>query len=155
MILIVCQPCSLCIRVMGDPKEISHLVGEKSDFWPDKYLCPRCDQACHGVAEIDAAPSVYSVLALVDVNAQEAFAALHGMGLPEEGDCRKDVLEELLREQPFRRLGGRDVPHTRRCLVDWLELWDGTKLYLAAGADGAVVYRIARPTSYVEKIDGR
>jgi hypothetical protein len=155
MILIICQPCALCIRIMGDPEEISHLIGEKSDFWPDKYVCPRCEKSCEGIAEIDVDPSAYLAVELVDVNAQEAFAAMHGMGLPHEGDCRKLVLEGLLKEQPVRKLHGRNIPHTNRCSVDCLELWDGSKLYFAAGAEGAVVYRITRPTSYVEKVDGR
>jgi len=154
MILIVCQPCFICLRVMGDPEEISPLVGEQSDFWPDKYVCPMCDKRCIGLKESDADPSVYSVLSLMDVNAQEAFAAMHGLGLPNETDCRHSVLEKLLKEQPVRKVHGKDVAHTNRCIVDWLELWDGSKLYFGAGAEGAVVYRISRPGSYVEKVDG-
>jgi hypothetical protein len=155
MMLIVCEPCSLCIRVMGDAEELTHLVGEKSDFWPDKYVCPACEKPCLGVLEIDADPKIYALLSLIDVNPEEAFKALHGMGLPHEGDCRSAVVDGLLRTQPIRKAKLKDIPHTHRCRVDWLELWDGTRLYFGAGAEGAVVYRVTKPTSHVEKIDGR
>lgn len=154
MILIVCESCQLCLRVMGSREEVQSLVGEDSSFWPDQYPCPRCEKLIYAVRELEADPRIFGLLTLVDVNAGEAFAALNGMGLPEEGDCRRGVLEDLLRTHPVKKLSGKDIPGTNRCRVDFIELWDNTRLYFAAGAEGAVVYRVVRPRSYVEKIDG-
>jgi hypothetical protein len=154
MILIVCEECELCLRVMGDPKEISFLLGPESDLWPDKFVCPKCEKSMRGFLELEADPRVLNFVDLVDLNPQEAFAAMNGMGLPSEGQCSQETVSTLLREHPIRRIKAVDIPNTNRCRLDSLELWDGTQVYLAAGAEGAVVYRIVRPTSYVEKVDG-
>jgi hypothetical protein len=153
MILIICEPCSICLRVMGDAEEIDHLVGEKSDFWPNKFVCPTCEKTCVGVKEIDADPQVLNLLSLMDLGPEDAFKAMHGMGLPHEGDCRAPVVDELLRTQPIRKVKTKEIPHTHRCRVDWLELWDGTRMYFGAGAEGAVVYRITKPVSHVKRLD--
>jgi hypothetical protein len=154
MILVICQPCSLCMRIMGSSEQITHLVGEQSDYWPNKFPCPRCEKPCAGYLELSVDPRTLNQVELVELNAEEAFAAFNGLGFPKEGDCRTEVLEALLREQPVRKIAGRDVFGTTRCLVEYIELWDGTRLYFGAGSEGAVVYRIVKPQSYVRKIDG-
>ena len=155
MILIVCENCSLCMRVMGPAEEIVYLVGEKSEYWPDKYPCPTCEKMCKGVPELLSDPRALSVMNLVEVNPQEAFAALNGLGLPKETNCTAEVVGALLLEQPIRRIKAANVWGANRCIIDHFELWDGTRVYLGAGGEGAVVYRIVRPQSYVEKADGR
>lgn len=155
MILIACEPCQLCIRVMGDVEEIEHLVGTRSDFWRERnYRCPVCEQRSVAYLEREVDPRVYGFSRLVDLNPQEAFSAFMGLGLPEEGDCRKEVVEELLRTKKIKGIKGKNILGTNRCRLDFVELEDGTRLYLGAGAEGAVVYRVMLPPSYREKIDG-
>jgi len=154
MILIVCTPCSLGMRVMGHVEDLQSLVGERCEFWPDKFICPRCEGPARGVLEVEADMHAVARLELVDVDPFEAFAAMHGLGLPAERDCRREVVEQLLREHPIRKVEGATIPGTNRCRIEALELWDGTKLYLGAGAEGAVIYRIRKP-AYTEKFCGR
>lgn len=155
MILIACEPCQLCIRVMGDAEEIEHLVGTRSDFWQERnYRCPICEQRSVAYLEREVDPRVYGFSRLVDLNPQEAFSAFMGLGLPEEGDCRKEVVEELLRTKKVKTVKGKNIPGTNRCRLDFVELEDGARLYFGAGAEGAVVYRVMLPPSYREKVDG-
>ena len=160
-LLIICLPCSLALRVMparvgsmNSQRELRELVGEGSTFWLDKYPCPACEVHTSAVAEIQVDPRVLSELTVLDVTPHEAFAALHGMGLPEEQKCSLERVEELLREQPIRRVIGSTVEGAPpRTTLDALELWDGTKLYFAGtSGTGAVIYRITRPVSYTKKV---
>jgi hypothetical protein len=152
MILILCSKCALAIRVMGDADEIRPLVGDRSEFWPDKYICPRCEERAVGCHELEASAADVERLRPRDLTPQEALAAFHGLGLPDEQLCNKALLESLLRQQPIRHIAARDIEGSRRCYLHHIELWDGTKIYLGAGSDGAVVYRIAHPHSYTEQV---
>lgn len=152
MILIICPKCTLTLRVMGDAEEVHALVGNQSEYWPDQYLCARCGARAIGCIELEVHAPEIAKMHPLDLTAQEALAALNGLGLPGEQLCNKACLEELLREQPVRRIAARDIEGSRRCYLHHIELWDGTKIYLGAGGDGAVVYRIARPHSYTEKV---
>lgn len=154
MILVVCPSCRLCIRVMGDVEEINRLVGPDSDFWPDKFPCPSCEKPSYGILESEVDPREVNILRLVDLDPSQAFAAFHGLGLPEELNCTVGALTELLSQHSVRRVIGRNIIGTTRCTLDRLEMDDGSKIYFAAGADGACVYRIVKPHSYVENIDG-
>jgi hypothetical protein len=51
-----------------------------------------------------------------------------------------------------KRVHGKDIQGTSRSIIDFLELGDGSKVYLAASAEGATVYRVAKPISYVEEV---
>ncbi len=158
MILVLCLPCALAIRVMptrvGDTTssdELETLVGRKSPYWPDKYPCPSCEKDARGIRETEADPRALALLKMRDLTPEEAFAAFNGLGFPDEQSCTFDEVQTLLKEQPVRRVVGRTIPLTERVVLDCLELWDGTKLHLGAGAEGAVVYRIARPHAYTAK----
>jgi hypothetical protein len=145
----------MAVRVMGNPTQIDSLVGEHSDFWPDKYPCPHCEKPTFAAREMDVDPKIYTSFTLTDVSPEEAFSALHGLGLPKELECGIDAVEAVLKEHPVRRIIGATVPGTSRCCIHQLELWDGTRLFFGAGAAGAVIYRMVRPRSFVEKLDGR
>lgn len=152
MIIVLCPRCSITLRVIGDSDEVHALIGERSDFWPDKYPCPRCTTLATACLEIDVEPSELERLGVRDLTAQEAFAAFNGLGLPEEQVCNKTLLENLLRERPVRSIGARDIDGSRRCYLHHIELWDGTRIYFGSGSGGAVVYRIAPPYSYTEQV---
>jgi hypothetical protein len=148
MVVIACSTCRLGIRVLGEENEVSFLVGPRSDRWPN-FTCVRCGEKAEGILERALSAAAMQVLEIVDLSPQEAFAAVEGMGLPAEQQCGLSMVRELLKETPVRRVHGHDVPGTQRCAVDSLELWDGTKIYLGASPEGAVVYRISPPHSYV------
>lgn len=149
MILIVCSDCRLALRVLDTSEEALYLIGEKSEGWP-KATCCRCGAAAQRLLEIEAEPRALSLLEVIDLTAKEAFMALNGLGLPTEQRCSLESVTTLLKEQPIRKVLGVDVPGTERCMLDHLELWDGTKVYLGASPHGAVVYRIAPPHSYTK-----
>jgi len=155
MILVVCMPCALAIRVLpqvGRMEELEELVGRRSIFWPDQFPCPRCGKMAKGILEGTADPRAMHLLEVRDLTAFEAFGAFSGLGFPDEQDCTLEVLHELLREQPIRKLHGANVKGSTRSVIESIELWDGTKIYLGASPDGAVAYRAARPPSAVERI---
>jgi hypothetical protein len=161
MIVIVCLPCSSAIRVMpgnvanaSSVQDLDALVGRRSDFWPDQFPCPSCGKPSTGMLEREADARVLGLMALRDLTPQEAFAAFNGLGFPDERKCSLEEVQALLREQPVRRVSGTDVVGAARTIIDFLELWDGTKVYFGAGAEGAVIYRITRPVSYTQKALG-
>jgi len=149
MILIVCTPCNLALRVMGNPIELDQLVGRESPFWPSSFPCPRCEKKAHGLLEVEADPNALRVMELLDLTPQEAFIAFSGMGLPNERSCGRAQIEELFKT-PVRRVVGQ-ATQTDRFILEHIEFWDGTKLYLGAAPGGAVVYRIAAPPSYAKE----
>lgn len=159
MILIVCLPCAYAIRVMPSVitdahsvQELDQLVGTRSEFWPDRYSCPRCDKPARGLHERDADPRVLHSMHVQEATPQEAFAAMNGLGFPDEQKCSLEAVQALLLETPVRKVIGKNVSGAERTIIDALELWDGTKVHFGAGAEGAVIYRITKPTSYAAKV---
>jgi hypothetical protein len=158
MIVIICLPCDLALRVMptnagsvSSQRELEELVGPRSAFWPDQYPCPQCNAMMRGMHEQKADSRAMQSLNLKDLTPQEAFAAFNGCGFPDEQRCSFAVVDALLRETPVRCIIGKDVIGLERTVLDAIELWDGTRIHLGAGGDGAVVYRITRPISYTRK----
>ena len=162
MIVVTCPDCSLAIRVMpthaAQPaaiRELRELVGDKSEFWPNKFPCPRCEKECVGLSESLVDDRVYALLTLRDLTPAEAFAAFKGMGLPEEQRCSMAAVSELFKEQPVRKIIGSDVEGQERIVLDTIELWDGTKVHFGASPAGAVIYRIVRPPCLAMKVEDR
>ena len=151
MILIVCTHCKHALRVVGEPEELYPLLGPSSSFWPDKFACYHCEKQATGFLESEL--TISTAIEVKEVDGQEAFAAIHGLGLKEERDVDRLIVDALLREHPVRRVGGADIPGGMRVRIDYLELWDGTRLHFGSSNDGAVIYRITRPTSYVNKTE--
>jgi hypothetical protein len=139
---------------MGDHDQVDFLVGEKSGFWPDKYKCPRCDHMALATTLGNTPPEMLARPGVLLLEAEELFAALNGLGLPEERVATKEVLEQLLLKHMVVNVRGETLPGTKRCRIDWLDLVDGSRVFFAAGGKGAVVYRIRKRHSYTENIDG-
>lgn len=150
MILILCPRCKCALRVTGDLSEMNSLVGPNSEFWPDKFTCFRCEKPAQGFLEAEV--SIKTAIEIKEVSPQEAYAAIHGLGLMTERDIDQLVVETLLREHPVRRISAKDIPGGGRVMVDHIELWDGTRLHFGSSNDGAVIYRITRPHSYADKV---
>ncbi len=148
MILIACSHCSYALRVTGPLEELDTLVGQRSDYWPDKYPCFHCDQIAAGFLLPEVSAVAMATLVISDVTPQEAFAALHGLGTPTEQTCCPEVLEQL-----FGNLGitlvGNQLSGTSRFRLDALALPGGTKVHFGASPQGAVIYRIVNRHSYV------
>lgn len=152
MISIVCKVCSTALRVNGELNEVETLVGQTSEYWPNRYPCFRCNAFAEGFLTPEVSHTVWSVVEVFDVTAQEAFAALHGMGIPAERNCCSDVILPLLQAVGVKARG-RDVRGQQRFILNELELPDGTKLHLAPSPEGPLVYRITKPHSYVKAND--
>ena len=151
MITIVCTQCGTAVRVMGISEEVSHLFGEQSEWYPDKFPCPRV--GCAGKAGIveTIEPSALLTLDMHELTPQEAFAAFHGLGFPEEKDCSATAVEQAFARSPVKRVQTHKVKGTHRSIIQWFELEDNTRIYLAGSAWGALVYRISKPHSYAEE----
>lgn len=149
--LVPCLECYTTVRLIDEPAVITDLVGEKSEFWPDKYVCVSCGKRCEAIKESEAEPEALKKMKLKELNAQEFLAALHGFGTPDEMLCDAATVRELFR-RPIKHVAGYTIPNTSRFLLETIELEDGTKIYFGAGAAGACVYRITRPISYTDKV---
>lgn len=152
MMVIACAVCSLALRVTGDEHEASSLIGENSTYASTGYLCPRCRHPATCMKSHEASAVALARMDVVECTVHEAFAALEGLGLPEERKCALVDVQEFFRSHTIRRVQGKDVLGSARCVVEYLEAQDGTRLYLGAGGDGAVVYRIVRPSNYANRV---
>jgi hypothetical protein len=155
MIIIACTSCSFAMRVEASSEmEISGLVGDLSEFYPDKYPCPGegCKEMARAFAPGEISLRAAEQLKIIEVTAPEAFAALYGLGLPKERSCYLDEVRAMF-SVGVKKLAGKDLPGTTRCMIDHIELNDGTKVYLGASAEGATIYRVTRQVSYVENVE--
>lgn len=155
MIYIVCTNCNTAMRVeAADELELQSLVGDLSDFYPDKYPCTRtgCKSMGRLFGPTDISQRAMAQLTIIDVTPQEAFAALNGLGFPKERSCYLEDVRAML-QVGVKRVVGRDIPGTTRCIIDHFELNDGTVVHLGASSEGATVYRVTRPPAYVKGVE--
>jgi len=155
MIVIPCLACNVCMRTMGDAAQVDHLVGERSGFWPDQYPCIHCGALCRGLREIEADPAALQKMHVLDLEPEELFAALNGLGTPAEHRCTEAAVLALLQSK-VKRVVGREVQGqaSTRFVLESMEFEDGHKMFFGAAPEGALVYRISKPHSYVEAVDG-
>ncbi len=150
-LVVLCSGCGAIYRVLADPSEdVDGLVGTRSAFWPDSYVCPRCGGQAAGSNE-ESLPRSIQTVKIVDLRASELYAAQHGLGLPEDAKPTLANVRQLF-ESVGVRVVGTDVPNTERCSVDSLVFKDGTTLFLGASQHGAVAYRLASRHSYTAKL---
>lgn len=152
MILIICLTCGFTLRVEGDVEEIAHLIGNLSTFALDGYTCSECGKKAGLFNHGDVTPAAAARLRIVDVAPEEAFAALNGLGIPSERSCLLEDVTELIEKFPVASVSGKNISGTGRCIIDHLVLQDGSKVYFAPSTEGATIYRISRPHSYVGSI---
>jgi hypothetical protein len=142
MIIVHCPRCAHNYRLLQD----EHLVGSKSEFWPDKYKCPRCEGPCSGRREGENAAGIE----ITDIEPTELYAAMHGLGLPGEMVCDGDTVKELLRGG-VESVVGFGIPDTTRFVIEYIVTKGGTRIFLGSCPHGAVVYRIARHPQYAKR----
>lgn len=145
MILYICTSCYFTARVLDDP---ANMLGPTSDTWTSS-TCPRCESASTlvGAFERDVDTLLTAKLRITDLTDVECFNMLHGGGLPEEGIAPPELVKAALLASPVEGAGVEGIPGTMRTIITHLILRDGTRLYLAASPQGALVYRLARRES--------
>lgn len=154
MIYIVCTECSTAVRVSGDQEELDHLFGERNtDWYPSNFPCP--DASCDAKAKLldSVASSALRMLEVHDLTPHEAYAALHGLGLPAERDCGPTAVKELLLTNQVAKVDARLIKGSNRSVIYSITMEDGTTLFLGSSPFGATAYRIAKPQSAVEQFD--
>lgn len=154
MIIIACQDCATAVRVTGEHEELNHLLGEMNTEWyPNKYPCPT--SGCKGKAEFveGVEPVALRAMTLYDLTPHEAFGAFHGLGFPEERDCGRTAVEKALLENRVVGVGCALVRGANRSVVYHLKLDNGVTVYFGSSPFGAVVYRIGKTESAVDRID--
>ena len=145
MIVVLCNACMTAARVFGEEAELYSLIGEGSQFWPDKFKCVRCEGPAMGVNEAQIDVTLVPALTWKEYTAQELFSIQMGLGPPEERGCDVETVRSIFKQQRVVQVQGKTVPNTTRTTIDCLIFADGTRLYLGASSHGAVVYRIAKP----------
>lgn len=154
MITIACPKCLHALRVVGDIGEVDGLVGACSSFHPDKYACFQCGAKAECVLSAEVSTLADRVLTVHELTPQEAFAALCGMGIPEEMTCCSEVVEAMFEKQGIK-VKGRQLPSTQRYVIDALVFPDGSTMHLGASVVGALAYRITKRHSYVRAVEAR
>lgn len=150
MIYLVCEECKAALRVSpGEPPgECEALLGPGSEWHPDKYPCFRCGKKTSITEPSDVGPDVE----VHDVSPKEALAALNGLGLPAERDCTAEAVRMLLPGKKISRVAVSQIRNSHRCVIDHIELEDGTRVYFGASPPGAIIYRISPKHSYAQAV---
>lgn len=152
MITIVCSACGTAIRTSGEYDEVDVLLGEKSEWYPDKYPCPCCPAKAAMVDAIE--PAALKSLDLYEMTAQEAYGAFNGLGLPTERECGPLAVAEAFKS-PVKKINCELIKGTNRSVMRSIELEDGTRVYFGSSSYGATIYRIAKKrVGPVESQDG-
>jgi len=150
MIYIVCTACRTALCISGELDETEHLFGTKSPWFPDKYPCPTCREPAQNVDFMDhLAMKTMEVHALTP---QEAFAALNGLGLPEEQECGPVAVQKVFDDNKVTKVNAKLMKGTNRSVLDSLEFEDGTRMFFGVSPSGPTIYRIARRHSYTQEV---
>jgi hypothetical protein len=151
VIYLACQSCDAVLRVCpGEEGEIESLLGTGSEWYPDRYPCPRCTGKCAFTTIMD--PLRLAASCTIDLKPQEAFVALCGAGLPEEHDCGSTAVEQLFTSKKVTKVSTRQIRGSNRCVLDVVEFEDGTVAYLGSSTFGATIFRISKPHSYTKAV---
>lgn len=153
-LVVICSGCGAVFRAVADDdtmEECTQLIGPKSEWWPEQYVCPRCGAQAAGMDE-HSLPRAIQTTSIIDLTPIEMFSALSGFGLPDEKVSSLESVVETLLCSPVKRVTGKNVVGTSRCSIDFIELENGMRIYLGASTHGAVVYRISKPVSYAQRV---
>lgn len=153
MIIIVWPKSKFAIRSVGDYEEVDHLLGRKSEWYPDKYPHPAASVGELGTLQNAIDARAIQELSIRDLSPQEAYAALNGLGMPEERDCGLTAVQKVFSEQKVKKVHARQVNRDNRTIIDSIEFEDGTRMYFAASPLGSIIYRVAQPHSYLRAVD--
>ena len=153
MISIAWPAAGTLIRSSGNDEELSMLIGPKSDWYPDKYPHPNPDVKELGTYVEAVQSTAIGSLEIHDLTVQEAFSALHGLGLPDERDCGACSVGEVFFSQKVTGVDLEQLRGSNRCVVRSITFDDGTVLSLGSAAEGAVIYRKHNKRKHVEGLN--
>src|SRR5207244_3784714 len=105
----------------SDLLEMEMLVGSKSDYWQDSYPCYRCGGKAAGFHEAEIAADALLLIDVATLSTEEAYAALSGLGTPDEQTCCYEVLAPLLAEHGIK-IYGRQPKGQARYFLDRIDL---------------------------------
>lgn len=151
MITIACSNCNHALRVNGEVRDVDSLVGQGSEYWPDKYPCYHCGGMALGFLTPEVSVLAMQSLTVVDVNPEEAFAALNGLGIPAERTCCEEVILPFF-EAVGIQVKGKQLRGQTRYILEELTFPDGTRMQIGPSPQGAVIYRLVRKHSYVSAV---
>lgn len=153
MITIACRLCSHALRVNGEVRDVDSLVGQGSEYWPGKYSCYNCGAPATGFLTPEVSPLVMQSLIITDVSAEEAFAALNGLGVPAERTCCEEVILPYF-EAAGIQVKGKQLRGQNRYILEELTFPDGTRMQIGPSPQGALIYRLVKKHSYVSAVEG-
>lgn len=142
--------CVTCRKAVCLPAVLDGTASLFDDIKND-LQCLHCGGKARWQSEAVIDDASKTLFGITTLTVEEYYRAMMGLGVPDEQECHKEVLETLLQDQPVRRVIGHNIPNTTRCVVERLELWDGSVVHLGASAHGATVYRITRPINHTER----
>lgn len=150
--LIACPVCRLAFRVQGNYEEMHFLVGQRSDWYPDKYPCPTSE--CLGKMVIADAvdPESLGYLDIRELSPQETFQAFMGLGLPEEKDCNPTIVKEAMRGRKIVSMDLHGIPGTTRSVLHSMMLDNGVRVFFGNSPHGVVIYRVVPARSLTQEI---
>lgn len=146
--LTICTTCLMAVRLLGKSPE------DVAEMFPNQELKCSCGTAFEFLFENEVEARVFPKLRIVDLTLEEFFLYLEGMGLPEERLCSEEEVQKVFSTKKIKKVAVHTILNTTKSHIDHFVFEDGTKLYLGSSKHGAVVYRIAPPPNYVERVDG-
>lgn len=152
MIVIACSKCSHALRVNGEVRDVDSLVGQGSEYWPDKYPCYNCGEKASGFLTPEVSALAMQALIITDVSPEEAFAALNGLGIPSERTCCEEVILPYF-ESVGIQVKGKQMRGQTRFILEELTFPDGTRMQIGASPQGAIIYRLVKRHSYVKAVE--
>lgn len=151
MITLACLTCYLALQTTGEHDELDYLVGMRSDWYPDRYPCPRSGCGGNMVLTDTIEPAALAKLEIHHVNPQEAFQALQGMGLPEERHCDGPECQGALVGRTIKSVELQPITGAERSVLHSITLDNDVRVYVGSSPYGALIYRIAAPPSAVQR----
>jgi hypothetical protein len=148
VIAIVCIACKKGIAITpGEDGEVEALFFSEGRV-ARELACPSCQATALTHEDV----SHLTADSYRELTAMEAHAAFSGLGFPGEADCGSSALEAALINKTIVGAVVRPIRGSHRCVLQQLQLSDGTSIFLSSSVQGAIVYRIARPESYVTEV---
>lgn len=154
MITLTCLHCHLALRTTGELQELDYLIGPRSEWFPNRYPCPRsgCNSQMIFSEALDS--KILAALEIHDLSPQEVFQALNGMGLPNEKKCDLATVLEALNGQKIVGIDASEIRNAGRTVVRSITLEDGKRIYFGSAPQGAIIYRVAPSRSLAKEMLG-
>lgn len=134
--VIVCPRCGLAIQVLEPAGMLDlHAI----------YECPECLGDAVSKSESEVPPELLASPRIFVLQADEAFAALHGAGLRSQKQADPESVRKACVGKTIRSVRVEPIPNLARCLLTRIEFEDGSMVFLSAGTYGPTVHRLLPP----------